>query len=440
MIKLGIVALCLPLAACLGSQGKSNKHNSHQGGKHEHHDHGHKHGGRLAIVDKTNTKLHIIDLKNNSSVGELRLLNLPLLLHASADHRYAIATNHLQHSTQIFDGGLYKWLHDDHYHYEAEAPKRIKDIEGTKPIHFRSHEQRSALFFDGDKGRVNAKVVSFSDAEITPDKNNQTHERVLNLNNAMHGTAEPVGDYLLATQNPSEQKLPSKVELFHYKTASSSYVSEKTFATACPRLHGSFSTEKASMFGCSDGVLLISRDKNGKFIDQKIANPAGLARDIVDSKGNPAKARVGSFKGNAHNNLVAAWASGWLYAFDVQNKKLTKVDWTGGDATAKYKTNYMDATGSVLLVLDTAGNVHLLDAKHNFKHLAKIKVLATVPPRISFSSNPLNGDVYLVNAAKKQIEVINIKHQELEKPIALDYVPSAAVWLGYTEDEEHHHH
>ena len=302
-------------------------------------------------------------------------------------------------------------------------------LNGVRPTHYRDNETRSAFFFDGDnENALLSSIIDFNDDEIL---NNTV--RSLELSNAMHGVAEPRGDFLLASYRAAEASsvLPDQVELFKFDSNSGEYDVVERFEEHCPSLHGAFSTEDASVFGCSDGVLVI-RQNGELFSAEKITNPAEMAEG----------ARIGSFSGFADSNVLAGWARGKLYAIDLDHNTIELVDWTGG-SEAEYSTAKMDDEGNILMVLNKAGGLHLLDAKDNFKHLIEIKVLTALPAveghaRISIASNKSNEDVYITDAVNNQLVVVNLEHQELEASISLPFTPKHVAWVGIAADGHDH--
>lgn len=424
-----LVITAVLLSACKdGSSNKTDEHKVDESGVSK--------LGRLIVTSTTmdNPELTVFDPKDGALIETLSLDNPASGLYTSPQARFALVAQRDQNKVQILDGGLYQEDHGDHLHPYQKSPKILAhSLNGVRPTHYRDNETRSAYFFDGDGDKaLLSSVVDFDDDEILNNK-----VRNLELASAMHGVAEPRGDFLLATFREADAKsvLPDQVELFKFNKSSGGYDTVKRFEERCPSLHGAFSTEDASVFACSDGVLVVSQ-KGEEFSAKKIANPAGMADGV----------RIGGFSGFADSNLLAGWAGGELYAVDLEKDSIELVDWKGGTA-AEYSTAKMDDEGEILMVLNKAGGLHLLDAKDNFKHLIEIKALSALPVfeagshgSVSIVSSKSGEDVYITDAVNNQIVVVNLEHKELEDPISLSFTPKHVAWVGIAGEGHDHEH
>lgn len=412
--------------------------------------------GRLMVSDAENAAVSVVNLENGVVLETLALSNTASALHASPGYRYGLATHRDDSGlVEIIDGGKYQEDHGDHLHpYEKDPSKLNVTIAGANPTHYEVHAGRGAIFFDGADGIV-SKVVEFDDASLAAGTANS-----FELASAHHGTAEPLGEHILVSNKgtaPAESALPNKVELFHFHEGDG-FESDEVFEELCPDLHGSFSTEEGTVFGCSDGVLVVSEGDNHEFTARKIANPD----DLID--GN----RIGSFSGHGESHLVAAWASNrgqntQLYAINLEDDSMELVDWNG-DSEASYSTAHMAATGEFLLVLDTTGTLHILSGaaehdheeeevqataeseeeheEHGFEPVATVEVIGTMPTlgahsRVSITSSPSSDFAYVVDAQAKQVAVVHLEDGEVERRIDLSFTPAHAAWVGIAEEHSH---
>ncbi|MBL4796052.1 MAG: hypothetical protein JKY50_01420 [Oleispira sp.] len=432
-----LLATVVLLSAC--KDGSDNKTDAHQADEFDI-----SSTGRLVVTAAESSELAILNSTDGSLIERFSLDNPASGLYASPQSRFALVAQRDQNQVQVLDGGLYQEDHGDHLHpYEKNPSMLAQTLDGVRPTHHRNNESRSAFFFDGegDQGLM-ASIADFDDDEIL---NNNV--RSLELSNAMHGVAEPRGDFLISTYrapDASHAVLPDQVELYKFNSNSGGYEFVERFEELCPLLHGGFSTEDASIFGCSDGVLVVHQDGD-QFSTTKIDNPAGMAEG----------ARIGGFSGFSDSNLVAGWARGELYAVTLdpdnhENDKMEFVDWRDGTdigAEAEYSTAKMDDEGEILMVLNKSGGLHLLDAQDNFKHLIEIKVLSALPEfeghgHVSITSSKSGEDVYITDAINNQIVVVNLEHQEIEEPISLPFTPKHVAWVGIAgegHDHEHEH-
>ena len=314
--------------------------------------------GRLVVSDADAAAASVISLDNGSVLDTFSLTNTATAVYASPEYRYGLAVQSQDDGlVEIIDGGKYQEDHGDHLHpYEKDPAKLDATIAGANPEHYEVHDGRGAIFFDGAEGIV-SKVVEFDDALLAAGTANS-----FDLASAHHGTAEPLGEHILVSnKGDSTSSLPEKVDLFHFHEGEG-FELDETFAELCPSLHGSFSTEEGTVFGCSDGVLVVSEGDNHEFSARKIAN----ADDMIEDN------RIGSFSGYEGSHFIAGWASfegqnHQLYAIDLESNSMELVDWNG-DAEATYSTAHMAATGEFLLVLDTTGTLHILSGAGEHEH------------------------------------------------------------------------
>ncbi|KZZ44166.1 hypothetical protein A3759_12395 [Thalassolituus sp. HI0120] len=411
--------------------------------------------GRLLVSNASteNPTVSVINPKGGSVLETITLNSAAEALNASPQYRYGLVSQDGQ--VQIIDGGLYLVPHDDHFDLSENDPQLIsKTLTGTKPAHFRHNEEYAAFFFDGVQG-TSSKVITLDDEAITDDE-----ERELQLNNNMHGTAEPRDEFLLTTYRAPEasadDQLPSAVELYHYHDGE--FEKEELTNANCDKLHGSFSTEEASVFGCSDSVLVVKQEGEN-FTASTIANPAEMT------------GRIGSFTGHSDAHVVAGWASNALYAIHLEDDEIELVDWSEGEGATKHAA-IMDDEGEAMLVLDDTGTLHVLsvheehnhggegesdgesagvtaasaesEEEHTFERTAKIKVLETIPAfeghdHVEMAVSPDSDEVFVVDSVAKQIVVVDLAEKEVKERIALSFEPSKLAWVGAVGEHKHHH-
>ncbi|MFT4908042.1 MAG: hypothetical protein ACI978_002131 [Oleispira sp.] len=421
-----LLATIMLLSACKDGS-NNNTTDAHQAGEFDI-----SSPGRLVVTAAEGSELAILNSTDGSLIERFNLDNPASGLYSSPQSRFALVVQRDQNQVQILDGGLYQEDHGDHLHpYQKDPEMLTQSLNGVRPTHYRENETRSAFFFDGDgENALLSSVIDFDDDEIL---NNTI--RSLELTTAMHGVAETRGEFLLASYRAPDASsvLPDQVELFKFNSNSGNYDAVERFEERCPSLHGAFSTEDASVFACSDGVLVI-RQNGEQFTAEKIANPVGMADGV----------RIGGFSGFADSNVLAGWARGALYAVNLDSSSIELIDWTGG-TEAEYSTARMDDEGEILMVLNKAGGLHLLDATDNFKHLIEIKVLNALPAveghaSISIASSKSGEDVYIVDAINNQLVVVNLEHQEIEESISVPFTPKHVTWVGIAGEGHDHAH
>lgn len=415
-----ILATFASLAAC-GSGGDSSTNVASDSGNDFHIDS----RGRLAITEAEVAAVRILDLDDNRIVGEIKTANPPSQLYASPSRRYAVAVQRMQDRVEFIDGGLWQEDHGDHLHDYEAAPKAMDYVlEGARPTHYEVHDGIAALFMDGstDDARP-AAVVTFSDADIARGGVSAS----TTLERPMHGTAEPRGDWMLTTWRDPQatSTLPVQVEL--HRRSGDGFAFVQRFDEPCPSLHGSFSNDGHTVFGCADGVLVITQQGDA-FTASKIANPAGL----------PPGTRVGTVIGHhALSKLVGFAGRDLVFEIDPQALTMTPIDWASG---RQRMAHAMDADGAHLLLVDDLGVLHLLEASAAWRVKASVPVTGAIgadDPRPMIEPSQKDDAVFVTDPQGNRVVEVRTTDGGIAGQIPLSFRPAAITWLGVAGAHEH---
>lgn len=420
LTRLSLLALVAATAAC-------NDKDTLPEDDHDHDDEHIETAGRLVFGQADSPTAHVYDLDHEELLGSFTLDFPASAVRSSPDRRYAVVLQRNDDRTQFIDGGLWQEDHGDHLHdYEADPLLIAFKLDGVRPTHFETHDELSALFFDGNStAGQNAGVAVLSDASLTDGMTVAT----LDFPVAMHGTAEPRGDYLLTTHREASAptSLPSAVDL--YLRNGEGYDFVERFEPACPDLHGSFSNETHTAFGCSDGVLLIEQDGES-FSATQIANPESM----------PMGSRIGTLVGHHELAGFGGFAGSALYDIDPDSGSMTEVDWRNGDETLSGVAYAMDAHGEHFMILDDTGRLHFLDPADGWATTGTVDAIdsfvESYSPGIAVSHG---GEVaFLTHPADQSIVIVDLEAQSVSGHIELGFVPVGLTWVGLPEHEHEH--
>ncbi|WP_337877961.1 hypothetical protein [Caldimonas sp.] len=382
--------------------------------------------GRLVIADGSTT-VRVLDLDGGNVVQNYTLDHAPSALYSSPSHRYALAVQRTQDQVQVIDGGIYQEDHGDHLHDYKRNPALLDwRLPGVRPTHYQAHDGLAAFFMDGlEASSLPAQVVVLTDASIAA----RQALASLPLPRAMHGTAEPRGNFLLTTYREagSQSTLPSQVELYQRNGSGYSFV--QRFEEACPGLHGSYSNESHSAFGCTDGVLIVTQD-GSSFSTRKLPNPDDM----------PVDARIGTILGHPERSTFIGIASpGHFFDIDPVAGTLTRINWAEGRTR---RAHAMDAQGRHLLILDDQGTLHLLDGHAGWAVRARLPAIASMPTAAPFPAIAVNraaNRAYLSDPNGARIVVVDLDTATLATPIALNFNPTLLTWVGIERHDNHAH-
>lgn len=392
ILKLGVLATVLALSAC-------NDKDELRGG----HDHGHTEdsSGRLVVgkADGASSQAVVYDLETKAFTP-LALGYNPTAIYASPGQRYAVLLQASDGQVNFIDGGIF--THGDHV--DVLTPKLLSfSLSGVKPAHYRAHEDQAALFYDGE-GSNAARFDLFSDASLGSGSLLASHT----LPGPVHGIAEPRDGYVLAVDT-------DRIKVRPYELHGDHFHSEAAFATDCPKLHGGSSNEDYSAFGCEDGVLVVKQEGDS-FTDFKITT----AKQISQIAGHHAVAPLGAFA-----------SDGTLYAIDPAAKTATEVSWKPAGTTLSRRQHGFDAHGEHLLILDSAGTLHVLEANATgFTVKGSVQVLDADNTAARIATSAAADRAFVTDPAGKAIVVVDLESVDVVDHVDLDFAPVGVTWLG----------
>ncbi|MCG7537003.1 hypothetical protein [Pseudoalteromonas sp. OOF1S-7] len=404
----------------------------------DHDEHDHDEGvtdvaGRLVVSSADSHVLHVYSTADQSLIDSIGLTYAPDYLYGSENHRYAISVQRTNGMVEFLDGGLYQEAHDDHFHAHQDAPAAVSFyLESVKPTHVTVSEGGIAVFSDGDvKSQHSASVVMFNESHIS---GANKEVPVWEYSTYMHGAAQARGEYLISTlrDSSSESLLPAQVGLFH--AHGDHFHADKVFDVSCPGLHGSAQNEETIVFGCADGVALITQEGQA-FSASKIANPERFAEGQ----------RVGSLKGHRHSDQYIASAGGQLFMLDSHDAEFEALEW---QVTNDHSINYygFSASGEHIVVMDSAGKLsvfaaHDHDGEHHWEAEHEVMVSDSAladGQSFSLALSQAEEAVFVSDPANKLIKKFDLEAGAWSQTFELDIVPGNLVWLGIAKSDAAH--
>ncbi len=385
-------------------------------------DGGHTHedsSGRLAFAGADgDPQLSVLDLDSRTTT-QIALANAPTAVYASPERRYAVVVQADADQVNFVDGGVY--AHEDHV--DVETPTLLDfSLSGARPAHYQAHEEQAALFFDG-RDAVPAQFALLTDAGI----GNAGVVATASLPATVHGLAEPRDGYVLAVDYSLEEAgaATPRNAVKKYELHGDHFHDEGRLATPCENIHGAGTNEDFVAFGCQDGILLVEQDGD-VFTDSKIATP----QRISQVAGHHEVPLLAGFAGAADGDT--------LYVIDPVAGTATASDWKQGAAVNRRQHGF-DAHGEHLLILDSAGTLHVLEAgAEGFEPRGTVAVYSGDQATARLTTSPLADIAYVTDPAGKSIAVIDLELLEEVDRIDLDFAPIGIAWLGVAEDTHAH--
>ncbi|MCR9090884.1 MAG: hypothetical protein NXI11_05950 [Proteobacteria bacterium] len=288
----------------------------------------------------------------------------------------------------------------------------------SRPTHFQTFGDQSALFFDGDTGVASASVAVFNDAGIEAGEMDYIPRTY-----AQHGAAQVVGNVAFVTrQEDIDSFLPERVDRLERLGGQFRHI--ETYDVQCPGLHGSASNGGYTAFGCGDGLLLIDRQSNG-FPATKVANPASFTGDM----------RIGRLAAHADVPEMVGIASGHPYLIHPTHGDIEAL--AGWPEDLGIEAMAFDGHGEHFVALDDAGELHLFTTGQEWTLTHSRAVLGAQDdedlPAPSLAVSGHDGLAFVTDPVNRLVVVVDLESGEVLESVAVDYVPSGLVWLGGAE-------
>lgn len=401
-------------------------------------DHEHDHDetpltqGRLLIALKDQPKVGIWDINEGALLEEFTLAEPASALYASPSYRYGFVVQRTADRVNLVDSGLSQEEHGDHRDDIIEAPRWLAfATDETRPTHFTGTNAQSVIFYDGNGATTTAaKVGVFTETDLA----NNTPGNWLEYTTHMHGAAQARGDYLISTiRDPlTTSTLPDKVGL--YKAANGAFTEQQIFSENCPGLHGSAQNQSHILFGCTDGVLVITQNGDN-FSARKIANPTSFTGST----------RIGTVLGHAQQAQFVGVAAGQFFAIDTQANSVTPISWIDpANTTAPTALAYAFVDGGELFaILDNQGWLHLLNTDDwglSTRIQAITSNLSALPEGSRFEMATTPGHkIYVSDPIANQVKQIDLDEAKVSGSLQLNGTPIKLVWLGIAEPAGNHH-
>lgn len=190
------------------------------------------------------------------------------------------ATGHLH----VIDTGVWTVEHGDHKHFYRSAAGKLAGAlsVGAGPVAGDGHHVAVFEEQTGNTSLLSRETLDQGGLQVAAVIPGTPHR----------GVAVPHKGHVLVTGSPGKDKLPTAISA--YDTAGAG---QKALATPCPSLLGHASTRHGVVFGCSDGVLVVT-DDGGTLTSRKIPY-AGAGERIEAFDHRPGSSELVSLAGTA---------------------------------------------------------------------------------------------------------------------------------------------
>ncbi|WP_151637125.1 hypothetical protein [Noviherbaspirillum aerium] len=383
--------------------------------------------GRIVIAESGSNALRVHDLDSGGVEATHQLDHPPSALHASPGGRYAVAFQGTQHQVQFVDGGIWQEDHGDHHHDYKNASRLMSwKLAGIRPSHYDVQTGRQAsIFFDGD---ANANPIRTAGMRLIDDASIAAGSTLaaLNLQQPIHGFAEPLDNKLLSVHRASDaiDTLPTHLNL--YLRSGATYASQRLLSTRCNSMHGSYTSGPYTAVGCADGVLLARHVSANDVADQKITAPTRISTLVGHPKA------PGQFIGFGNNGTAPAPVTTLFYGIDGERAVATPITPTGWAAGNIQRANGFDRSGNRFYILDNHGTLHVMARTGTTWNTAAtiaaaVPAMPTAAPWPTITANGARDEIYITDPVARQLLVLDSQTAATNARRDLGYVPSNAL-------------
>ncbi|MEC4720079.1 hypothetical protein RY831_13025 [Noviherbaspirillum sp. CPCC 100848] len=386
--------------------------------------------GRIVVSDSGSNALRVHDLDSGSVEATHQLDHPPSGLNASPGGRYAVALQGTQNQVQFIDGGIWQEDHGDHDHDYKNASRLLSwKLAGPRPSHYDVQAGRQAsIFFDGN-GNANpiqaASMRLINDASIAAGNT----LAALNLQEPIHGFAEPLDNKLLSVHRASDatDTLPTHLNL--YLRSGATYTSQRLLPTRCNGMHGSYTSGSYTAVGCADGVLLARHVSATDVTDQKISTPTRISTLVGHPKA------PGQFIGFGNSGTAPAPVTTVFYSVDGERAAATPITPTGWTAGSVQRAHGFDRSGNRFYILDNRGTLIVMTRTGNTWNTSAtiasaVPAMPAAAPWPTITANGARDEIYITDPAARQLVVLNTQTSTITARRDLGYAPSNALWVG----------
>jgi zinc transport system substrate-binding protein len=371
-------------------------------------DHEHEEEGtfeRLLVADALSPRVHVLDVEPDAIHQSMELAGVARVYTGSTG-LFGYAVQGDADRVSVIASGLSILDHGDHVHEErADAELLPYTAEGDYPVHFVAHDGYAVLFFDNDGTAHVIEEESLTGAQpmVTRVSSPMPH----------HGVALTFHDHVLITRpellNGATRATPTGIAVH----ALDGTATGQAFG-GCTSLHGEATSDHHALFGCAEGVLVVSHGASG-FSGRVLPNPASTV--------TPAP-RVGTLAaGHGLTHFIGNYGADALCTIDPVVGAITPVS-----LGERYVQFDVTPDGEHVVVLTRAGELVLRDPT-TLAEQARFEVTSAVTddsnhgalyPQFAFGEHYL----YVTDPGRAEVRVVDLHDEAVVRTIGLPDMPA----------------
>lgn len=347
---------------------------------------------RVVIADNVAPTVRIFGANDLSLVQEMSVGTAPVsYLYTIGSGRVAVFHQRTANNVGFLDGGVFR----NGAQGVRQAPAMLGTFRDSLPTHGNFNANMAAVFSDGS-----GRVAFFTESDLLAGRTAPFLS--VNTGGAHHGAAIPKGNGSLVLTSPRNPAggVPRAI---HAHDLTGRIVDS---VTTCPGLHGLAGNERASLFGCERGAMVVEVNAQGRPTFTAVELEGAPTFGVGTVWGAPGK-RFLLVRATVRGQPTSV-STRTMGVYDTQSRWMRRITLPDGDIDV---TGELDATGALSLILGRTGTLYVVDNATQRIVGTLANLTAVVPatgalphgiataPGVAYVTDPTRGAVIEVTLA-----------------------------------------
>lgn len=371
---------------------------------------------RIIVTDNVTPTARVYNASDLTLATEMNLGTGPVsYLYTVASGRVAVFHQRTTNNVGMIDGGVFAQGNTG----VRQAPAMLGNFRDSMPTHGNFNANMFAVFFDG-----NGLVRFWSEADVLAGR--MQPFVTVNTGGAHHGAAIPKGSGTMLLTSPRNPAGGVPTAIYAHDLTGRIIDS----VTTCAGLHGLAGNERASLYGCADGGMLVEQNAQGRPVFTRMTLEGAPTFGVGTVWAAPGK----------RNMLVRATVRGQptsattrtMAIANPEGKWMRRITLPNSDIDV---TGELDATGNYAIILGRSGALYIVNAATQ-QIISTLETLVPVVPAtgaLTHSIVAAPGVVYVTSPTQGNVLEINLSASgtaQRGRTIAVGGAPTRVTVVG----------
>ncbi|MCU0626927.1 MAG: hypothetical protein MUF21_10665 [Gemmatimonadaceae bacterium] len=298
---------------------------------------------RLVVTDNTTPTARIYNAADLSLAGEMSTGAAPVsYLYTIGSGRVAVFHQRTANFVGFIDGGVFAQGNTG----VRQAPAMIgTGFRDSLPTHGNFNANMAAVFFDGT-----GRVGFWNETDLLAGRTAPFLS--INTGGAHHGAAIPKGSGTMVLTSPRNPAGGVPTAIYAHDLTGRIIDS----VTSCPGLHGLAGNERASLYGCQVGGMVVEQNAQGRPVFTAVQLENAPTFGVGTVWGAPGK-RYLLVRATVRGQPTSA-ATRTMGVYDTEGRWMRRITLPNGDIDV---TGELDATGNFSIILGRSGTLYVVN-------------------------------------------------------------------------------